>query len=107
MEWTDNPLVWDGLDDLITNAWPDMKKFLDALNEHKSEINPIWNTMLFHGLGQLSASYVSARAEANEPPHAYAIALESVIQNPSFQAMMGSVMNQAVDSKVGQMRDAQ
>ena len=106
MEWTDDPLVWDSLDELITNAWPDMKEFLDALNEHKAQINPMWKGILFHGMGQLCASYTTARAEANEPPHAFSIALEAVVRNPTFSALMGSVMNQAVDNKVESMRDS-
>ncbi len=107
MEWTENPLVWDGLDELMTNAWPDMKNFLDALSEHKSEISPVWTAILFHGMGQMCAAYVSSRAEANEPPHAFAISLETVLRNPTFSSMMGSMMNDAVDKKVEQMRDGQ
>ena len=42
MEWNNDPLVWDGLDDLLLNAWPDLKRFLDAMHEHRGELNPHW-----------------------------------------------------------------
>ena len=100
MEWSDDPLVWDGLDDLLLNAWPDLKRFLDAMHEHRGELNPHWRGMLFGGLGQLCAAYWTSRNEANEPRQAFAVALETMAANPTFVMMMQGQMNAAVDGAV-------
>jgi len=100
MEWADDPLVWDELDDLLLNSWPDLKRFLDAMHNHRSELNPHWRGMLFGGLGQLSASYTTARNEANNPRQAFAVALETMAANPSFAIMMQGQMNAVVDVAV-------
>ena len=39
MNWMDDPLVWDTFDDLLLNAWPELRQFLDALHEHSDEFN--------------------------------------------------------------------
>jgi len=107
MEWTDDPLVWDGLDDLLLNAWPDLKQFLDALHEHADEISPHFRGLLFGGLGQLVAAYATARSEANDPRQAYTVALEVMIANPSFACMMQGMVNQTVDGAVVKMGDSE
>jgi hypothetical protein len=106
MEWTDDPLVWDGLDDLLQNVWPDLKQFLDALHEHSDEINPHWRGLLFGGLGQLVAAYVTARSESNDPKQAYAVALEVMVANPAFAGMMQGMVNQTIDGAVVKMEDS-
>ena len=103
MEWADDPLVWDHLDDLLQHAWPDLKKFLDALHEHGDELSPHWRGLMFGGLGQLVAAYVTARHEASNPRQSYAIALEQMVSNPVFASMMQGMMNQAVDGAVAEM----
>ena len=106
MEWMDDPLVWDHLDDLLLNAWPDLKVFLDAMHEHSDEITPHWRGLLFGGLGQLVASYATARAEANSPRQAYAVALEQMVANPAFAGMMQGMLNQTIDGAVVKMEDS-
>lgn len=106
MEWTDDPLVWDGLDDLLQNVWPDLKQFLDALHEHSDEINPHWRGLLFGGLGQLVAAYVTARSESNDPKQSYAVALEVMVANPAFAGMMQGMVNQTIDGAVVKMEDS-
>ena len=106
MEWMDDPLVWDGLDDLLQNVWPDLKQFLDALHEHSDEINPHWRGLLFGGLGQLVAAYVTARSESNDPKQAYAVALEVMVANPAFAGMMQGMVNQTIDGAVVKMEDS-
>ncbi len=103
MEWADDPLVWDSLDDLLQNAWPDLKIFLDALHEHGDEISPHWRGLLFGGLGQLVAAYTTARHEANSPRQSYAVALEQMVANPVFASMMQGMMNQTIDGAVSNM----
>ena len=106
MEWSEDPLVWDGLDDLLLNVWPDLRQFLDALNEHSSELTPQWRGIIFGGLGQLVAAYTTARNEGNDPKQAYAVALEVMVANPAFATVMQGVMNQAVDGVVANMEDS-
>ncbi len=106
MEWTDDPQVWDSLDDLLLNAWPATKEFLDALHQHQATIDPHWRGMLFGGLGQMLAAYNTAREESNEPRLAFAIALEVTVANPQFAGMMQGMVNQTIDSKVSQMEDS-
>ena len=106
MEWSEDPLVWDGLDDLLQNVWPDLKQVLDALHEHSDEINPHWRGLLFGGLGQLVAAYVTARSESNDPKQAYAVALEVMVANPAFAGMMQGMVNQTIDGAVVRMEDS-
>ena len=106
MDWKDDPEVWDSLDELMMNVWPELKTFLDALNGHKDSIDPMWQTMTCSGLGQLVAAYNGARMEANNPQQAYAVALEAVIRNPQFSGMLQGVLNGAVDGAVQKMEDS-
>jgi len=106
MDWKEDPEVWDSLDELMTNAWPDLKRFLDALNAHKGELDPIWRVMAFHGLGQMVAAYNGAKEEANSESQSFGIALESVVRNPAFSGMLQGVMNVAVDGAVEKMEEA-
>jgi len=105
MMWSENPLLWDKLDDLLLNAWPDVKEFLDILVEHRTEFSPTVNTIMFHGCGNFVKSYVEARHEANPPNLALAVALENVTQNPNISRLMQMQMNAAVDNAVKGMNE--
>ncbi len=100
MVWTEDPQLWVELDDLLLNAWPDVKDFLDVLVEHRTEFHPTVNTVIFNGCGNFVKSYVEARHEANPPNLALAVALEKVTQNPNITRLMQSQMNAAVDNMV-------
>ena len=97
MNWADDDLVWNNLDDLIMNSWNDLKNFLDALHEHNEELNIQMKGILFGGLGQFCQAYVVARGELNSPKHSMAIALEKTTENPMFAALMQSAIHQSVD----------
>ena len=101
--WTDDPEVWDALDDLLLNAWPHTKEFLDIMHQHSSTIDAHWKGLLFGGLGQLMAAYNTAREEANAPRQAFALALEKTVANPQFAGMMQGMVNQSIDSGVAKM----
>ena len=105
-DWTDDPQVWESLDDLLLNAWPLTKEFLDNLHEHSGSIDPHWRGLLFGGLGQMMAAYNTARDEANEPRLAFAIALEKTVANPQFAGMMQGMLNQTIDSGIAKMGDS-
>ena len=97
MNWADDDLVWNNLDDLIMNSWNDLKNFLDALHEYNDELNLQMKGILFGGFGQFAQAYVVARGELNSPKHSMAIALEKTTQNPMFAALMQSAIHQSVD----------
>lgn len=107
MNWMDDPLVWDTFDDLLLNAWPELRQFLDALHEHSDEFNTQWRGMMFGGLGQFFAAYTTARAEANDPRQSYAVALEVMVANPAFAGMMQGMINQTIDGAVVKMGDSE
>ena len=100
MEWTEDPLVWDGLDDLLTNAWPDAVRFFDALHEHSNELDATMKAIMFGGIGQLMKSYNEARSELNDPNQSLAIALEQVTKNPLFSRFMQTQINEGLDSVI-------
>jgi hypothetical protein len=94
MNWDDNPLLWEKLDELMINSASEFKEFLDVLFEHKDELNPMMKGLLFGGLGQLVMGYNVGRTESNDPKMSLAIGMEKVMQNPLFnQVMVGNITN--------------
>ena len=102
--WSDDPKVWTALDDLMINAWPMMNDFLTKMNPHRSELPDMGKGLLYGFLGQFSAAYNEARHESNKPEHAFAIATQAVMANPTFQMLMQNAMNDVVDNKVSDMK---
>jgi|TARA_R110002020_G_scaffold356178_2_gene568777 hypothetical protein len=102
--WTEDPDVWEALDDLMINAWPMMNKFLSSMKPHRSELPDLAKGLLYGALGQFAASYNEARHESNKPEHAVAIATQAVMKNPSFQVIMNNAIDGMVDNKVEEMK---
>ena len=44
IEWFENQIIWDSLDALVKNCSTDLKNLLDALWEHRNEIDENTNT---------------------------------------------------------------
>lgn len=103
MKWEDNPLLWEKLDDLMTNTALETKELLDVLYEHRDEFNPMLHGLLFGAYGQLVMSYNIARKESNNPKLSLAIGLEKVLENPHFGALMKANMQNVVDEVVTKM----
>ena len=102
--WSEDPKVWEALDDLMINAWPMLNRFLTEMQPHSSELPDMGKGLLYGFLGQFSAAYNEARHEANKPEHAFAIATQAVMSNPSFQMMMNSAVDGMVDNKVSDIK---
>ena len=100
MSWSDDPNVWETMDSLLLDAWINLKDFLDALSNHKEDVNPMLWTMLAPGLGGLTKAYNEARMESNPPQIALALALEKTVKHGSIQRLMMNTMNQSVDRVV-------
>ena len=103
MNWDDNPLLWEKLDDLMINSANELKEFLDILYEHEKEIHPMMKGLIFGGLGQLVLAYNVARNEANEPKLSLALGVEKVMKNPLFNASMAGNIENLIDNAVEKM----
>tara|TARA_R110000824_G_scaffold347211_1_gene534018 strand:- start:326 stop:637 length:312 start_codon:yes stop_codon:yes gene_type:complete len=97
MEWVDDEMVFDTLDELMANSWGDFKNFMDAMAEHKNEFSIPVQAMLFGGLGQMVVAYNSARTEGNNPRDSLELSMVSVVQNPLFQMLLGMGANITMD----------
>tara|TARA_R110002051_G_scaffold74962_1_gene136648 strand:- start:4821 stop:5159 length:339 start_codon:yes stop_codon:yes gene_type:complete len=104
MSWQDDEQIWDNLDEVMMNAWTDMKNFLDAMSEYNEELGTIEDTILFGGIGQFWASYVESRIETNTPKHSLANALEAVIKNSKVQRLLNNQMMGMFDRKMEGMK---
>jgi len=100
MEWTDDEMVFDTLDDLMVNSWVDFKNFMDAMAEHRTEFEMVFQALLFGGLGQLVVAYNEARAETNTPQQSLGIAIENVMGNPLFQTLVANSAGNMIDKVV-------
>ena len=103
MNWDDNPLLWEKLDDLMINSANELKEFLDILYEHEKEIHPMLKGLVFGGLGQLVLAYNVARKEANEPKLSLALGVEKVMKNPLFSSSMAGNIENLIDNAVEKM----
>ena len=101
MDWIDDEMVFDTLDELMANSWGDFKNFMDALAEHRTEFSLPVQALLFGGLGQLVVSYNSARSEGNNSKDSLELSMVAVVQNPMFQMHLGMSADSAVDNVVG------
>ena len=102
--WTDDPDVWETLDDLMINAWPLLNRFLNRMQKHRSDLPDLGKGVLFGVLGRFSASYNEARHESNSPEHSFALAAQAMMQDPHFTLMMQDGINTAMDNKVSNMK---
>ena len=100
----DDPQVWNTLDDLLMNGHNNVRAFLDALNQHRETLSGPMKSLLFGGMGHLVVAYNEARTELNEPRVAFGIALESMVANPQFAALMLHTINIGIDNKVDVVR---
>lgn len=107
IEWYENKIVWDSLDAIVKNCSTDLKNLLDALWEHKDEIDENTQVTLFVGLGGFVKTYAEARSELNEPLESFAHAVNTVFSHPAYDRMMQKQMNQFVDSKVENFKEGQ
>ena len=63
--WSDNPLFWLNLDELVKTAWRPLKEFLDVCIEHEDEMTLQTNALLHGGLGTFVRKYAMMRADNN------------------------------------------
>ncbi|HAI40103.1 MAG TPA: hypothetical protein DCM40_19435 [Maribacter sp.] len=105
IEWFENQIIWDSLDALVKNCSTDLKNLLDALWEHKNEIDENTQVSLFIGLGGFVKSYSEARNELNEPLQSFAHAVEKVFTHPAYEKMVMKQMTDKIDEKVVQFKE--
>jgi len=104
IEWYENKIVWDSLDAIVNNCAKDLKNLLDALWEHKDEIDTNTQITLFIGLGGFCKSYHEARNETNEPLESFTHAINKVFTHPAYEAMLSQQVTDVIDSKVAKMK---
>ena len=104
MDWKDDELLWEKLDDVMMNGFADMKSFLDTLAEYKTDLGLVNSTLLFGGLGQFCVTYVESRTETNSPKHSLANAVEAVMKNPLVTKLMMNQVGGFVDKKVEELK---
>lgn len=105
IEWFENQIIWDSLDALVKNCSTDLKNLLDALWEHKNEIDENTQVSLFIGLGGFVKNYSEARNNLNEPLQSFAHAVNEVFTHPAYEKMLMKQMNDNIDKKVSQFKE--
>ena len=105
IEWFENQIIWDSLDALVKNCSTDLKNLLDALWEHRNEIDENTQVTLFVGLGGFVKKYSEARNETNEPLQSFAHAVNEVFTHPAYEKMMMKQMTDKIDDKVVQFKE--
>lgn len=107
--WSTDEQVWHAMDRMITEMDFNTRDLLDKLVEYKPDIPQIFQVLLFSCLGKFVVAYSECRAlnEEGEPHHppqlAFAIALQSIAEDPAAKALMEGSINNMIDRKVGGM----
>ena len=108
MTWTEDPQVWDKIDNLVLEAAPRVRDLLDSLHEHRDAFPSIIQVLLFSCLGKFVVSYHQARfpnpetgEPFHDPPLAFHAGILAVASDPAAEAMMRTAVNSVVDDKVG------
>ena len=102
--------VWTKMDKLITSTDVNARDFLDSMVEYKPDLPQIFQVLLFSVFGKFVVAYSECRRineETGEPHHppqlAFAIALQSIAEDPAAKTLMEGSINNMVDRQVGGM----
>jgi len=103
MHWTQRPDIWEALDELTTESWPPLKKFLDLMSDHQADISPIANALLFAGIGKFTAFYAKGRKEGLDGISAFQMSLEEIYSDDRIQTLIMMAVNTQVDNVASNM----
>ena len=105
IEWFENKIIWDSLDNIVNHSAGDIKNLLDALWEHRDELDEQMKVTLFIGLGGFVKTYAESRSELNKPLESFAHAVEKVFTHPAYEKVMMKQMTDKIDDKVVQFKE--
>ena len=104
MSWVEDTEVWQLIEKMVHDLYPSMTSLCERMFEYNSEMTDSAKGILFGGFGQFTVAYVAAKKEEKPIEEAFAIAMNTVAQNPFFNKMMESSMNMLIDNGVDNMK---
>ena len=105
IRWDDDPIFWASLDDFVHLCWTPLKELLDVLYEHRDELAPHGQALLFGGLGKFIQIYHHSRAHGFDEVESFNEAVRAVQADTRVQSMVESAANQTVDLTVERMKE--